>query len=432
MAASDKLTDKAIKAAIKAATEAGKARKINDGNGLVLEARPTGVGWWRFRYWLDSREGMLSLGVYPDVGLKDARERRDDAKRQVAAGQDPSTERKVAKAARVARAAVDRLVDEGKPVPGTFEHTAREWLTTVHQAKVSAGHADRTRIRLEQDAFPWIGRRPIGEIQGPELLAMLRRIEARGAIETAHRLKDSCGQVFRYGVACGLCERNPAADLRDALQPVLSRHHAAIIEPKQAGKLLRDIEEYQGHPITRAALRLSAMLLLRPGELRHMEWAWIGTENAMLTVPATAMKRTRAGKESGAPHMVPLAAQALVVLSQLRQITGTGRYVFPALTSKTRCMSENTVRSALRRMGYANDEMTAHGFRAMARTMAAERLGVAPEVIEAQLAHAVSDALGRAYNRTQFLEQRRDLMQQWADYLDRLRDGAQVIEFRSA
>ncbi|MDP9124601.1 MAG: site-specific integrase, partial [Pseudomonadota bacterium] len=217
------------------------------------------------------------------------------------------------------------------------------------------------------------------------------------------------------------------------LPPVQTRHLAAIVDPKQAGALLRDISAYDGHPVTRAALSLSAMLLLRPGELRHMQWAWVDLDAATLTLPPEVMKRSRADKENGPPHMVPLAAQASTILRDLRPLTGATPFVFPSATAPTqRCMSENTVRSALRRMGYGNDDMTAHGFRAMARTMAAERLGITPEVIEAQLAHAVPDALGRAYNRTQFLEQRRDLMTKWADYLDRLREGAQVIALPTA
>ena len=396
MAATDLLTDKAVKAAIKAATEAGKARKLSDGAGLVLEARPTGAGWWRLRYWRDGREGMLSLGTYPKTGLRDARAKRDEARKLLAAGGDPSQARKTDKADRVAKREAQALADAGLPGPGTFEHVARDWLTTVHEANVSAGHAERTRIRLEQDAFPWLGRRPIGEIEAPELLQVLRKVEARGAIETAHRIKDACGQVFRYGIAIGACQRNPAADLRDALKPVQSRHHAAIVDPVQTGRLLRDVMAYEGHPVTRAVLKLSALLLLRPGELRHLEWAWIDVDNATLTVPPELMKRKKADKLDGPAHVVPLAPQASSILLELQPLTGGEgrRYVFPSLLTGERCMSENTVRGALRRMGYGNDDMTAHGFRAMARTLIAERLDVAPEVIEAQLAHMVGDALG--------------------------------------
>ncbi|MEO3715812.1 tyrosine-type recombinase/integrase [Roseateles flavus] len=427
MAASDLLTDKAIRAALKTAVTEAKPRKISDGGGLVLDVRPTGAGWWRLRYWLAGKERMLSLGTYPDTSLAQARVKRDEARRLVADGQDPSAVRQEAKAETKRKRQAERLADAGLPPEGSFEAVAREWLKTVHEVKVSANHAERTRIRLEQDAFPWIGRCPIAEIEAPELLQALRRVEARGAIETAHRIKDACGQVFRYGIAIGACSRNPAADLRDALQPVQTSHHAAIVDPVQVGKLLRDMQDYQGNAATRAALSLSALLLLRPGELRHMEWAWLDLESATLTVPAEVMKRKKADKADGPPHLVPLASQAVAILTDLQALTGSGRYVFPALTSKQRCMSENTVRSALRRLGYGNDDMTAHGFRATARTMIAERLGIAPEVIEAQLAHAVADSLGRAYNRTQYLDQRKAMMQAWADYLDRLRKGAEVV-----
>ncbi len=310
MPATDLLTDKAIKAALKAAAESGKARKLSDGAGLVLDARPTGAGWWRLRYWLDSREGMLSLGTYPETGLRDARDKRDAARKLIAAGGDPSQARKTEKADRAEQRLAAALADAGMLGPGTFEYVARDWLATVHESKVSAGHFERTRIRLEQDAFPWIGRRPIGEIEAPELLQCLRRVEARGAIETAHRIKDACGQVFRYGVAIGACQRNPAAGLRDALKPVQSRHHAAIVDPTEAGKLLRNVMAYEGYPVTRAALKLSALLLLRPGELRHMEWTWVDLDGATLTVPAEVMKRKKGDKLDGPPHMVPLATQA--------------------------------------------------------------------------------------------------------------------------
>lgn len=430
MAASDLLTDKTIRAALKAAAVEGKARKISDGAGLVLDVRPTGAGWWRLRYWLGGKERMLSLGTYPDTSLAQARVKRDEARRLVAEGQDPSAVRQEAKAETQRRLEAERLADAGLPPVGSFEAVARDWLARVHQVKVSPGHAERTRIRLEQDAFPWIGRQPIAEVEAPELLKVLRRVEGRGAIETAHRLKDACGQVFRYGIASGFCSRNPAADLRDALQPVQTRHHAAMVEPGQVGKLLRDMHDYQGHAVTRAALSLSALLLLRPGELRHMEWAWLDLEAATLIVPAEVMKRRKEDKADGPPHLVPLAAQAVAILSELQALTGAGRFVFPALTSSKRCMSENTVRSALRRLGYGNEDMTAHGFRATARTMIAERLGIGAEVIEAQLAHAVADSLGRAYNRTQYLDQRRAMMQAWADYLDKLRKGADVVPIK--
>jgi integrase len=356
-----------------------------DGGGLYLEVTQGGARYWRMKYRIGGIEKRLSFGVHPEVALAAARKRRDDARKLIADGIDPSEQRKAEKASRAAKAEADRLVAEGQYAPGAFGHVAREWLSQVHEHKVSAGHAERTRIRLDNEVLPWLGATPIGSIEAPDLLTCLRRVIDRGAIETAHRIKDACGQVFRYGIAIGACKRNPAADLRDALPPVPTRHHAAIVDPKKAGALLRDMIEYAGHPVTKAALALSALLMLRPGELRHMEWTWIDFDAALLTVPAETMKRTKADKANGVPHVVPLAPQAVAVLRELHPLTGHGRYVFPSLLTGERCMSENTVRGALRRMGYANDDMTAHGYRAMARTLIAERLGVAPEVIEAQL-----------------------------------------------
>ena len=426
------LSVKAIEAALKRASAAGKAVSVNDGAGLTLEAQPSGAGWWRLRYWVDGKANRLSLGTYPDTTLALARQKRDEARQGLAAGRDPVQAKRARKDVATATRLRAKLEAEGKPLPGSFEFVAREWLEKVHRVIVSASHADRTLTRLVNDAFPTLGRRPIADIDPPELLQTLRKGEARGAIETAHRLKDACGQVFRYGVATGVCGRNPAQDLRDALQPVQTKHHAALVTPDEVAALLRDMAGYTGHPVTKAALALSPLLLLRPGELRQMQWAWVDLEKAMLTVPGAVMKRLKVDKKAGPPHLVPLARQSVDVLRELQPLTGGGTFVFPALTSRQRCMSENTVRSALRRMGYSNDDMTAHGFRATARTLIAERLGVEDKIIEAQLAHAVGDALGRAYNRTQYLEQRRDMLQQWADYLDRLRAGGEVIELRSA
>ena len=417
----DLLSDRAVQSAIKSSIAQERPYKISDGGGLLLEARPNGSGWWRYRYRFAGAEQMISLGTYPQVSLREARSARDAAKRQVHEGTNPSATRKSARTAALSEREAEKLRRQGKPLPGSFEYVARDWVSRIHSAKVSEGHSARTLTRFENDAFPDLGVRPLADIDAPELLKCIRKVEARGALETAHRLKDACGQVFRYGIATGQCSRNPAADLRDALRPVPTKHFAALFTPKEVSQLLKDMDGYQGHVATRAALSLSAMLLLRPGELRSMEWQWVDIEKEQITVPSSAMKRRRAGKESGPPHIVPLATQAIQVLKELEPHTRTGKYVFPALTSKLRCMSENTVRSALRRLGYDNDEMTAHGFRAMARTMAAERLGIDPLVIEAQLAHSVPDSLGRAYNRTQYLEQRKQLMQAWANYLDNLR-----------
>lgn len=419
--ARDILTDKTIKAALKLAAETGKPTSLNDGDGLHLIARPDDTGWWRFRYWIGGKENRLSLGTYPEVPLKVARERKDDARAQVAAGIDPSETRKAQKADIKLRRKAKELADAGLPALGSFEQVAREWLGTVHKAKVSEGHADRTRIRLEQDVFPWIGTLAMSAINAPMLLEVLRRVEARGAIETAHRVKQACGQVFRYGIATGQCERDPSADLKDALQPVVVKHHAAITDPKQVGAMLRAFDNYQGLPTTRVALRLAPLVFLRPGELRQAEWAEFDLDAALWTIPASRMKRSKQQKISGAPHVVPLATQAVAALRELLPLTGARRHVFPSPRGGDRPMSENAVLSALRRMGFAKDEMTGHGFRAMARTMLAERLGINESVIEAQLAHAVKDSLGRAYNRTEFIAQRHTMMQTWADYLDTLK-----------
>ena len=421
------LTNKLTDTAIRKAKHGEKSVKLSDGGGLYLELHPNGSRYWRMKYRYLGAEKRLAFGVYPEVTLAGARACRDDARKLIANGADPGETKKTTKAADQATATAARLEAEGLPGPGSFEFVARDWLTTIHQSKVSAGHADRTRIRLEQDVFPWLGRRPIAEMEAPELLQCLRRVEVRGAFETTHRIKDSCAQVFRFGIATGACLRNPAADLKDALRPVPTRHHAAIIDPKMGGELLRDMLGYTGNAVTRAALALSALLLLRPGELRQLQWPWVDLDGATVTIPGELMKRSIQDKANGPPHTVPLAPQAIALFRDLQRLTGTKLHVFPSMHTGERPMSENTVNMALRRMGYDRETMTAHGFRAMARTMIAERLGVAAEVIEAQLAHAVGDALGRAYNRTQFIEQRRDMMNKWADYLDRLRDGGQII-----
>ncbi|MGS0754424.1 tyrosine-type recombinase/integrase [Roseateles sp. GG27B] len=292
---------------------------------------------WRFAYTSPEtgKRNILSLGTYGDerVSLVLARKKADEARELVASGADPSKQRQARKSETLRLREAERLADAGSPGLNSFEAVARDWLKTVHEVKVSAGHAERTRIRLGQDAFPWIGRKPIAEIEAPELLVMLRLVEARGAIETAHRIKDACGQVFRYCVATGACKRNPAADLKDAMQPVQTRHHAAITDPVQVGKLLRDMADYQCHAVTRAALELSALLLLRPGELRHMEWVWVDLAGALLTLPPEVMKRKKADKADGPPHLVPLALQAVELLTELQRLTGAGRVVFPALTS---------------------------------------------------------------------------------------------------
>ena len=430
MAATDTLTDKAIKKALKDAKVAGKPKRVSDGGGLYLEARPSLAGWWRFRYLFGGREGMLSFGTYPDVPLTLARDRRDEARELVAAGIDPSEQRKANKLAKAVKTEAARLAAAGEPGPGTFERAAREWHARMAPSW-SPAHAGKVMALLMNDLFPYIGGRPLAELSAPELLTHARRVEARGAVETAYRALKAAGAVFRHGVQHGYCQSDPTRDLKGAIMLPLPEHRAAVTDPAKLGELLRAIEGYQGTPVVRAALALTPLVFLRPGELRNAEWAEVDLNGATWTIPAARMKGRLKAKLTGPAHVVPLAPQAVAILRDLHPLTGAGRYVFPNPLTPDRPLSDNGVLSALRRMGFGKDEMTGHGFRATARTIAAERLAIAPEVIEAQLAHRVPDALGRAYNRTLFLEQRRELMTKWADYLDRLRDGAQVIPMPS-
>jgi len=354
------------------------------------------------------------------VTLKAARAARDAARKTRQSGTNPVQQRRADKLAKATSSAT------------TFEAVAREFHATKAPAW-SASHAGQWLRCMEKDLFPWIGSLPLADVSAPLLRQTLRRVEARGVTQMPHDLREWAGQVFRYGIATGRCERNPAADLIGTLKPHTVKHAAAILEPVAAGALLRAIDAYAGHPYTRAALPLSALLFQRPGNIRAMEWAQIDTDAALWTIPSDKMKRTVHGKTNGRPHLVPLAPQALAILAEIRPLTGHGRYVFPSLLTGDRCMSDNTVRTALRRLGYTNDEMSAHGFRAMARTLIAERLpGIPGEVVEAQLAHGKAGPLGMAYDRAEFMEQRRTMMNAWADYLDRLRDGAQVLPFKAA
>ncbi len=408
-------------------------KRLSDGEGLyLLLFVKGGAHGWRLDYSFAGKRKTLSLGTYPDTGLALARKKATEARELVAAGQDPSDVRKSGKAQAEQAREIQRLVDSGQPAPDSFEAVAREWHAVIHKAKVTEGHAARTLIRLEQDVFPWIGRSNVNAIAAPLLLETMRRIEKRGAIETTHRALQSCGQVFRYAIATGRADRNPAADLAGALTPVVVKHMAAITDPKRVGELLRAIDDYRGMPTTRAALQLAPLVFVRPGELRKAEWSEFDLDAAQWRIPSERMKRSKQQKVSGVPHVVPLSRQAVEVLKDLQPLTGHGRFVFPSPRTGERCMSENAVLAALRRMGFPKDEMTGHGFRAMARTMLAERLHIDEAVIEAQLAHAVKDSLGRAYNRTEFIAQRQAMLQTWADHLDALRRGAEVIPFKAA
>jgi integrase len=414
------LNDKTCKNA-KCPADKPRAR-FADAAGLYLEVAASGSKRWFAKYRFGGKERRMALGRYPEVSLKQAREARDEARRTRAAGADPVQARQVERLTKTASGA------------NTFEAVAREHHAIKSKSPDwSINHARQWLRCLEKDVFPWIGSIALADVSAPMLLQTLRRVEQRSALRLAHDLREYAGQVFRYGIATGRCTDNPAANLRGALRAAPVKHLAAVLEPQKTGELLRAIDGYAGQPTTRAALLLSALLFQRPGNIRAMEWAEIDTAKALWTIPAAKMKRRMYGKANGRPHFVPLALQALAVLEDLRPLTGHGRFVFPSLLTGEQCMSENTLRAALRRMGYTNDDMTAHGFRAMARTLIAEQLpGVAPDVIEAQLAHGKSGPLGMAYDRAEFMAQRREMMTAWADYLDTLRNGAKVIAFKAA
>lgn len=402
------LTDTAVR---NAKPDTSKTLQLKDERGLYLEIPPRGSKRWRLRYWIKSKENRLSLGVYPEVSLKEARELRDEARKLIAKGIDPSAVRK----GEVAQATEEAT---------TFELVARQWHEKFNP-KWTPGHAARILTSLEKDAFPWIGPKAIRSILPPEVLSVARRVEARGAVESSHRLVGNMSMVFRYAVAAGLADSDPTRDLRGALAPTNEKHHASITEPGAVGELLRTIETYKGSLITRCALRFAPLTFVRPGELRHAEWSEFNLEAAEWRIPAHKMKmRTQ--------HIVPLSQQALAVLKEIKPLTGEGRYVFPSERTATRPMSENTVNAALRRLGYAKDQMTGHGFRSIASTLLNE-LGWNKDAIERQLAHAERNNVRAAYNFAEFLPERRRMMQAWADHLDSLREGRKVVPlFRTA
>lgn len=393
--------------AIKNAKPADKAKRMFDGGGLYLEVSPKGGKWWRLKYRFLGKEKRLSLGVYPDISLKVARDRRDEARKLLAEGVDPSENRKAQKAS------------TGEKAANSFEVVAREWLAK-EAAKWTEGHTGRVTRNFELDIFPWIGTIPIADITAPTLLSVVRRIEERGALETAHRILGKCGQVMRYAVATGRADRDPSGDLRGALTSPKAKHLAAITEPTQVGELLRVIWGYDGTLIVRSALRLAPLVFVRPGELRKAEWNDVDLDSAEWRYTVT---------KTNTQHIVPLAKQAVEILRELKPLTGHGRFVFPSARNPRgdRPMSDNAILAAMRRMGIDKEEMSGHGFRAMARTILDEVLGFRPDFIEHQLAHAVRDPNGRAYNRTAHLSERKKMMQEWADYLDKLKAGAEVI-----
>lgn len=392
-----------------------KARKLYDGHGLYLLVTPKGAKYWRLKYRYAGKERVLALGVYGapnkpgSVSLKQARDLRDEKRLELRKGSDPANTRRVERRGRLLSAET------------TFEGVARQWLAS-QKKKMAPATFKKAERTLELFAFPWLGPRPIAEIDPPELLAVLKRIEVRGANETAHRLKARAGQIFRYAIAHGKATRDPSADLRGALAPVVSKSHAAITDPAKVGDLLRLLDSYSGHFSVCCALRFAPLVFARPGELRHAEWSEIDLKAGEWRIPAEKMKMREA-------HVIPLSTQAVAILRDLHPLTGQGRYLFPSIRTSGEPMSNNTINAALRRMGFDRDTMTGHGFRAMASTRLNE-LGWKPDVIERQLAHAKRNKVRAAYNRAQYMAERQTMMQAWADYLDGLRAGANVVAIK--
>lgn len=387
-----------------------KPYKLSDSGGLYVYITPSGGKLWRLKYRLHGTEKTLSIGKYPEISIAEARKQQGEAKERLRQGIDPSQFKKQAK------------LNDQQNAANSFEVVAREWLAK-NQATWAESNAKKVTQRLEKNALPWLGRRPINTIEAPELLTMARRIENRGAIETAHRVLQDCGAIFRYAIATGRAIRNPVPDLKGALSPVKHTHFAAIVDPQKVGELLRSFDKFNGTFPVLCALRLAPLLFCRPSELRQAKWAEIDLEAGEWRYLVT---------KTNTQHLVPLSRQAISIFSELKPLTGRSEWVFPGARTNGKPMSEATVNAALRRLGYdTQTEITGHGFRAMARTLLHERLGVNPHAIEHQLAHAVPDALGAAYNRTKFLDERRQMMQTWADYLDKLKQGAEVIPLRA-
>ncbi|WP_183721331.1 MULTISPECIES: phage integrase central domain-containing protein [Paraburkholderia] len=391
----------------------GKPNRITDGDGLYLEVTASGSKYWRrnYRRPVTGKQNTLSFGTYPDVSSAAAREANAAATKQLAAGIDPAEAKKASKrAARIAAV-------------NTFEAVALAWMDE-RRPYVQPAQYDKTLARFKKDAFPWLGTRPVVEIEAPDILDVLKRVDSRGTRFTAHRLRGEISRVFRYGIKEGLCKFDPARDLVGAIPPAQTTHFASITEPEKVGEMLRAFDGFTGTFPVLCALRLAPMLFVRPGELRKAEWEQFDLDKGEWRYLVT--KTTTA-------HLVPLSTQAVAILRELYALTGSARYVFPGARDRKRPMSEATINAALRRLGYdTRTEITGHGFRAMARTILHEELEQKPEVIEHQLAHAVPDNLGGAYNRTRFIKERRAMMQRWADYLERLKSGAKIIPITAA
>lgn len=388
------LTDKALKALL----PTDKDYKVSDGAGLYVLVKKSGAKYFRLKYRFEGKEKVLALGVYPDVSLKDARTQASGAKLLLAEGVDPSANKQVKQPVTL----------EGR----TFKDVAEDWYE-MKQADWGFKARARARSNLDLWILPAIGDKPVDALEPLDILHMCRAAEADGKAETAHRLRSQCSQIFRYGIILRYCKHDPARDLIGAIKSVKAKHFASITDPVGVGRLMVGIEEYSGTFLVQTALRCSAYWFCRPTEVRHLEWADIDWDQKLILIPGERMKMSR-------DHMVPLSTQSLALLKTLYPLTSQSKYVFPSFRGNSRCMSENTVNQAIRTIGYSKAEMTAHGFRAMARTLLDEELGYRVEWIEHQLAHEVKDATGRAYNRTAFLPQRREMMQGWSNYLDEL------------
>ena len=394
---------------LESAKPRAKPYKLSDGQGLYLEVMPTGARYWRLKYRIGGKEKRLAFGVYPEVRPAEARDKAREARALIRAGTDPGEAKKAAKRESVIASA------------NTFEMVALEWTDGL-KSQVGLPQYERTLARMQNDVFPWLGRRPITEIDAPEILLVLRRIDSRGARYSAHKVRSEISRVFRYAIATGRAKGDPAKDLIGAIPPATEKHFASITEPTKVAEMLRAFDGFAGTFPVQCALKLAPLLFVRPGELRKAEWAHFDFEKSEW--------RYRVSK-TNTDHLVPLASQVVSILSELHALTGNGRYVFPGARSAAVPMSDAAINAALRRLGYdTRTEITGHGFRAMARTILHEELHQKPEVIEHQLAHSVPDALGTAYNRTKFLKERKAMMQLWADYLDRLKNGADVIPIR--
>jgi integrase len=411
-------------ATIKSIKTGDPRQRLSDGEGLYLKLFVNGGSHgWRFDYSLDGRRNTLSLGTYPDTTLSDARRRAEDARRLIKNGRDPSDLRKAARKKVAARREAESRAAAGLPPLDSFEAIAREWYAK-HAPSWADTHADKILRRLERDVFPWIGGKPIKSIRPADLLSVFKRVEERGALETTHRVQQNCGQVFRYAVATARAESDPSRDLRGALPPWKPQHYPTITDPRAVGRLLRDIDNYDGGFVTKCAMKLSPLLFVRPGELRRAEWSEINLEAAEWRIPTSKMK-------ARVLHIVPLATQAVAILQELKPLTGRSAWVFPGVRTNGEPMSENTVNAALRRLGYDRTMLTAHGFRGMASTMLHES-GWPTDVIERQLSHCERNSVKAAYNHAEHLPARRQMMQAWADFLDSLRKGAEVLPLRAA